>query len=320
MMRIVLALLMLTTSSCVRVSPPDDCGGEGTGSGVCAPASPTTSPNIQRILYENPSPRWLISYPSDWHLQTFQAGCLVTSSGAVVSNLNRVLDHIPRDEPPECTIEWDLREVSESFVGVEIARIVGGPYRSPATGPDTELPLKLDAESLGPLDSEWVRPGTRGKTLRATFNREPGWNVRVWAGLSASEEDQAEAERIVASLTFALSDEARRSRGRLVSPRADVPRESKAKIEAVDLNDRSLVTHFIGNPCAAILAGVQVEETPSSVTITLWTGRDPRFDHSDGSMACTMQGEFLKTEISLARTLGERAVIDGSTGRAVEEQ
>ena len=77
---------------------------------------------------------------------------------------------------------------------------------------------------------------------------------------------------------------------------------------------RLAVSYTIGVPeCYGTIAEPQVEETPSAVTITL-TRIPPR---NLGDVACIDIALLKTVEIRLGSPLGDRVVLDGSTGRSV---
>jgi hypothetical protein len=64
---------------------------------------------------------------------------------------------------------------------------------------------------------------------------------------------------------------------------------------------------------------VDVEETPERVVLTLWASYGPRFTR-DGTPRVSVSGDYTHcVDVALAAPLGERAILDGATGRAPDD-
>lgn len=66
-----------------------------------------------------------------------------------------------------------------------------------------------------------------------------------------------------------------------------------------------------GGPPCTVLARVDVRETATAVTITLWTGRRPGARCSERRR---LVGVPIVVSVALRRSVGDRAVLDGASG------
>lgn len=97
----------------------------------------------------------------------------------------------------------------------------------------------------------------------------------------------------------------------LTSPRpgmVDVKPIGWETAERVGDGTTLLVSYWSGVEPCAVLDRVEVEETPDSVTVTLFQGADPRAR----TQVCIEIAEYRAVEVDLAAPLGDRPVVDGA--------
>ena len=158
---------------------------------------------------------WRFEHPAAWRVQDFSGQCRVGFSGTVVTNLDRP---VAFQKPPNgCTTSWDLADVPDGFVAVEMSVMATRPLYG-RTSPDTAFPLSLDRTS--PVPSDAHPPQAPSRYIGVTVGGQAGYRVMIWLGRGASADDLAAAERIVASIR--PSPEAVGSQPPAVAPCPDV--------------------------------------------------------------------------------------------------
>ena len=78
---------------------------------------------------------------------------------------------------------------------------------------------------------------------------------------------------------------------------------------AEPVGERQLAVRFWGGvaPCS-VVGRVDVVETPDRVTVTVFSGRDPR----PGRVACIELAVYQEVVVDLAAPVGGRAIVDGA--------
>jgi len=139
----------------------------------------------------NPVIGWRFEYPSTWAVEHYAGQCRIEQSGTVVSNSSA-----PGflSAPGTCTTERNLTGIRQTFVGVEITHYFGGPPVAGPVLPETPLPLALEDGS--PVEGSPVPQST----IHVVVKGDTRYQVRVWIGTAASEQDRHNVARIVASL------------------------------------------------------------------------------------------------------------------------
>jgi hypothetical protein len=99
----------------------------------------------------------------------------------------------------------------------------------------------------------------------------------------------------------------------IVEPHPDAINQNQSAIDRVTVRDDGTLEVAFWNgvePCYE-LARVDVTQTDTTVTITLWTGSRPEAQ----AMVCIELAQSFATLVSLDAPLGDRTLIDGSTGQ-----
>lgn len=109
-------------------------------------------------------------------------------------------------------------------------------------------------------------------------------------------------------------------RGQLVYPERGVQQMRLTEVELAQSEGRTLILHFLGNPCAGVLGRVDIDESQNEVSVGLWTGYRPDFNSEENGQryACTMEGRFYKTKLTLRSIIGSRQLVDKFDGQRIE--
>jgi hypothetical protein len=138
-----------------------------------------------------------MAYPPGWHLQTFDEGGF---RGVLVSSVEFEFRH--PDLGDTGTTAWDMRGLATHAVVVQFQYLL--PRLEPSGQRDTPFPLSLDDARPVRDRPAFGAPQPR-LWLPIIVEGNPGYAVFAWFGLEASPHDRVIAERVVASIKFALS-------------------------------------------------------------------------------------------------------------------
>lgn len=155
---------------------------------------------------------WILRYPPGWRLQRVDWGGLHQRiRGAAVTNLPGGLPELPDPQGPN-PARWDMRHLRRSFVAIQFVHetfsggpaplMCGPPCPSPTSEPDTALPLAMADAYVPGRDNDSIG-GPRPLRLDVVA-KGVGYRIMVWFGTAVGARDRAIAERIVASIAFAL--------------------------------------------------------------------------------------------------------------------
>lgn len=101
----------------------------------------------------------------------------------------------------------------------------------------------------------------------------------------------------------------------VVSPTPGLDGVVAAAIDGLEQvgDDKLQVTFYNGVPECYGVDRVEVEESDTEVTVSVFTGSIPQ----DGDVACIEIAQLVAVTVPLDAPLGERTVVDGSTGTEV---
>lgn len=101
----------------------------------------------------------------------------------------------------------------------------------------------------------------------------------------------------------------------LVEPRPGMDNPHPSAFTSVEPigDERTLAVFFTGGvaPCY-VLDRVEIDETDTTVTITLFIGADPEAVTDTETVACIDIGVSYETRVTLDAPLGARTIVDGS--------
>jgi hypothetical protein len=136
-----------------------------------------------------------LSVPATWSVTHLPVECGRYGPGILVANTGRRFErYVERLPLGACTTAWDLREVPDTVVAVDLSRI-----QPPPPPGQPRFPPRLQSD-------RYVSPITREPLCRcvvrfASFSyRGCAYTLRVWVGNGAAEVDRASAAAVIASL------------------------------------------------------------------------------------------------------------------------
>lgn len=144
---------------------------------------------------------WSLLYPDGWRVQEDDGSC-PDHAQVLVTNVGADVRHPERESPGfSCTDLWDMRELPDGFVVIELE--VPGDVGPGEEGSQRSTPLSLDDAYRGTAHPRLGVP--RGLWIPVFLDESHQYFVRVWFGPAASARDRDIAERIVATIRFDLA-------------------------------------------------------------------------------------------------------------------
>lgn len=137
---------------------------------------------------------------------------------------------------------------------------------------------------LGYLTNVYVTPEARGQEVGGKILAEViAWakteNLEllfVWPSSESVEFYKRAGFRVGASHVVGTGrDDFMLDRGQLVYPERGVQQMRLTEVELAQSEGRTLILHFLGNPCAGVLGRVDIDESHDEVSVGLWTGTGP---------------------------------------------